>query len=215
MAPEARLAQGRRWLLILAGYAVLLAASFDFAARSSLGYWVSNALLATMGLLAVAAADLPLEFFGITLRGGLASLWSAAASTFLLLAGGGLLLLLVRSGGEGGAAAAGIGPEMAAYLLVSVPLQEFVFRGVFQSSARFVLGEGRRARCLAVALSTAAYCAIHLPWGAPAALLVLVPGLVWGIQFERDRSLLGVTVSHVVVGYVYLGALPLWTLVAA
>lgn len=214
-----RRAEGRRWLLRLAGYGVLLSACFGLAAGSAAGYWASNALVAALGVHAVAASRLPPSAFGLTLRGAARSIASALVSAALLLAGGGVLLLLAgpagAAGSGGGGAAFSMGPEMLAYLLVSVPAQELLFRGAIHGGVRWLLGEDRRASAVAVLVSTLAFGAIHLPWGGAAALLALAPGLVWGIQFERDRSLLGVTLSHVVVGAVFLGALPLWSLVAA
>lgn len=211
-AAALRRTQGRRWLLVLAGYALPLAACSLVAARGPAGYWASNALLGALGVHAIAASDLPAAHFGLTLRGARRALASAALSTALLLAGGALLLRL--SGAPAGPGF-GLDPGMAAYLLLSVPLQELVFRGVFPGAVRFLLGaDDPRAGAAAVLVSTLAFCAVHLPWGPGAALLVAVPGLVWGIQAERDRSLLGVVLSHLAVGWTFLGALPLWSGIA-
>jgi hypothetical protein len=214
-----RLAHARRWLFILVAYAFLLAACVETAGESSLSYWLGGAVGAVIAALAMFCSGFPPAFYGLTARGAWPSLKSSLFSTIaLLLCGTGLLFLLDGMGHSKPNEplfSLRFEPELIAYLLVSIPLQELVFRGLFQSSARFIFGEGRRASALAAAFSTLAFSASHLPWGLPTALLMIPPGVVWAVQFERDRCLLGVTVSHLVAGYVFVGATPLWRILTA
>lgn len=103
--------------------------------------------------------------------------------------------------------------ETLAYVAIAAPLQELVFRGYLQNTARRILGGRRRAGSLAVAISTAAFALSHLPWGVETAVLMVVPGLVWGAQFERDRTLIGVMLSHAAIGYLFVGSSPLWSVI--
>ena len=48
------------------------------------------------------------------------------------------------------------------------------------------------------------FCATHLHMSSTFALLVVVPSVFWGILFARQGSLIGVSISHVLIG--------LWTL---
>ena len=57
-----------------------------------------------------------------------------------------------------------------------------------------------REEQLSLVLANALFAAIHShisPWTV---LMVFVPGLVWGVLYARHRSLLGVAVSHAIVG---------------
>lgn len=212
-------AHARLSLLALGAYAIVLAASIHSVGASSASYWVAVLAVLLITAVAVLASRLPLAFYGLTWRGWRRSLGSAAISTALLAAAG-LGFLLVSAGplSRGSASSLFSGAEemeLLVYVVLAAPLQELVFRGVFQSSARHILGDGRRAAVLTVAISAAAYAASHLPWGLATALVMLVPGIVWGIQFERDRTLLGVMLSHALIGYLFVGATPLWKLITS
>lgn len=79
------------------------------------------------------------------------------------------------------------------------PIQELIARGAMQSSLQEFLS-GPRSRAWAVLLSTLMFAQIHLhltPWYAVA---VFFPSLFWGALYARQRSLLGVSISHVLIG---------------
>ena len=83
------------------------------------------------------------------------------------------------------------------------PTQEFVARGALQGSLQFFLA-GKFVKTKAIAFSTLMFCATHLHLSSTFALLVVVPSVFWGILFARQGSLIGVSISHVLIG--------LWTL---
>lgn len=87
---------------------------------------------------------------------------------------------------------------MALYA-VFAPIQEFIARGAMQSSLHEFLG-GKHAAFWAVVLSTLMFAQIHLHLTPGYAVAVLVPSLFWGAMYARQRSLLGVSVSHVLIG---------------
>lgn len=206
-------------LLALAAYALVLAAAIPIVGGSHAAYWMALAAVLAITVVVMQVSHRPLGFYGLTLRGMYASLGSTLVTTTILgLAGIGLLALLVHQHAPG--VPRGSFPPtgragLVAYVGLSAPLQELVFRGVFQSHARQILGGDRRAARLAIVFSSAAYAASHLPWGYLAPVLMLGPGIVWGIQFERDRTLVGVVVSHVAISYLFVGATPLWMLITA
>jgi Type II CAAX prenyl endopeptidase Rce1-like len=96
---------------------------------------------------------------------------------------------------------------MVAYILFAVPLQELAFRGLLQGVVREAIGGGRFASAMAVAASTICFGALHLAWGLAFALCTLLPGLVWGIQVERDRTLVGAMLVHAVSGWFFFSGL--------
>ena len=96
------------------------------------------------------------------------------------------------------------------YLLVA-PLQEWVARGVFQTSLEKLLGQNKG--WLAVLLSSLVFATLHLHLNPILSIVSLVSGLIWGWMFLRHRSLVGVSVSHFLLGNLIalLGLWALWT----
>lgn len=212
---ERRLHQATVWLFVLTAYAMLLAASASDLGQSSVSYWVSGAVAVVGSVLLAALSGFPAGFYGLKWGWLKRSLTHAFMSVLALSAAGLAALTIFQSLGRLPASVplfeTSIPVEMLAYVLLSAPLQEFVFRGVFQSSIRYILGRRRGAVPLAISFSTLAYAASHLPWGLDTALFMIVPGLVWGWQYERDRTLLGVVLAHMAIGYLFVAATPLWT----
>ena len=87
---------------------------------------------------------------------------------------------------------------LAFYVLISVPLQEFVFRGIIQTRLY------RFGTPLAIAAASLLYAAAHLQVPVLAAL-TLLSGMAWGYSFSRVRTLIGPIVSHALLGmYLFL-----------
>lgn len=80
-----------------------------------------------------------------------------------------------------------------------VPAQELVARGALQTSLERMLAGPRRS-VWAIVLSTAIFSQIHLHMSVTYALSVAVPSLLWGALYARQRSLVGVSVSHATIG---------------
>lgn len=97
------------------------------------------------------------------------------------------------------------------YVLLS-PVQEFVARGLMQGSLARML-TGRWVPLQSVVVSNAVFSISHQHLGLGYALAVFVPGLFWGWLYHRHGSLLGVSVSHVVIGLWGTGVLDLARLV--
>ena len=87
---------------------------------------------------------------------------------------------------------------MAVYSLFS-PVQEFIARGAMQSSLHEFLG-GPRANLWAVLLSSLMFTQIHLHLTPGYAAAVFFPSLFWGAMYARQRSLVGVSLSHILIG---------------
>lgn len=82
-------------------------------------------------------------------------------------------------------------------------VQELIVRGALQSSLEaFLTGPGRRTRAILVCALLFAISHLHISYLF--ALLALVPGVFWGWLYSRRPNLVGVSLSHVVVGgYVF------------
>ena len=89
---------------------------------------------------------------------------------------------------------------LAAYI-VFVPVQEFIGRGCMQTALdEFLLGRYRRL--LAILVANLVFAMTHVHLSPLFALLVFAPGLVWGWLYSRHRTLLGISISHIIVGLV-------------
>src|SRR5690606_4521162 len=86
---------------------------------------------------------------------------------------------------------------------VSSAVQELIVRGALQSMLeRFLTGRYRRLR--AIGVCTLLFSVSHLHTGLLFTLSVMLPAFFWGLLFARNRNLVGVTLSHIVIGlYVF------------
>ena len=83
------------------------------------------------------------------------------------------------------------------------PVQELVARGALQGSLQQFL-TGPYVKLRAILFSTLIFTATHLHLSVGFALLVVIPSLFWGALFARQRSLFGVSLSHILVGWYIL-----------
>jgi len=87
----------------------------------------------------------------------------------------------------------------AGLYVLFAPAQEFIARGALQSSFRELLG-GRFVTTRAIAYSTLMFSAMHVHLSTSFALMALVPSVFWGIMYARQGTLVGVSISHVLLG---------------
>ena len=87
------------------------------------------------------------------------------------------------------------------YVVYSIlaPVQEFIARGVIQSSLQKIL-VGKNKVTLAIILSNLTFSGFHIHMDMKFAILTLVPGIFWGIMYARQDSLLGPSISHIIIG---------------
>ena len=82
---------------------------------------------------------------------------------------------------------------------VFAPVQEFLARGLTQSSlSRFL--KGKHVDAKAILITTLLFSTTHLHLNTYFALAVILPSIFWGIMFARQKSLLGVSISHIIIG---------------
>lgn len=83
--------------------------------------------------------------------------------------------------------------------LIFTPIQEFVARGVLQSSIKTALSTFRTS-FWPIVLSNTIFAAFHAHISGLYSLAAFVGGCFWGWLYARQRSLIGPTVSHLLVG---------------
>lgn len=82
--------------------------------------------------------------------------------------------------------------------ILFVPLQEFMVRGVFQSSLQVFLN--KRNPVFAIFLSNLMFAALHVQIGTIFAFFAFAGGVFWGWMYFRQHSLVGPIVSHIIIG---------------
>ena len=85
--------------------------------------------------------------------------------------------------------------------ILFVPIQEFLVRGVLQSSLYYFLGGPKEKRMwMSIIVSNFLFSIAHLHSSFFYAFLAFLPGIFWGWLFAHQKSLLGVIVSHLLIG---------------
>lgn len=82
---------------------------------------------------------------------------------------------------------------------VFAPVQEFIARGCFQTSFQNFL-VGKHKTLIAIVISNLMFSMIHLHISIRFALLAFIPGLFWGWQYARQKTLIGISISHIIIG---------------
>lgn len=92
------------------------------------------------------------------------------------------------------------------------PIQEFIARGVLQGSLQHFY-TGKNVALRAVIVSNALFSATHVHiMNGMLAILVFIPGLFWGWLYSRHQNLIGVSISHLLIGWTLLFFLDLASL---
>lgn len=83
--------------------------------------------------------------------------------------------------------------------LVLTPIQELIARGALQSSfQQFLVGPNKV--WWAIFISNLLFSMAHVHISLSLAAAVFIPGLFWGWLYSRHKTLLGVSVSHLIIG---------------
>lgn len=80
------------------------------------------------------------------------------------------------------------------------PIQEFICRGGIQSALDNFLPETKHKTMLTIVLSNLLFAMAHSHLTLSFAVFTFVPGLFWGWMYSRQKSLVGVSVSHILIG---------------
>lgn len=206
-------------LIVLCVYMLLISGLDSLGLKPHNTMYVSLPGLTLLGIVSwrfMVSSGFPLEDFGITRRNLWRTLFEAGLLTLLLLAmATGVKWMLIQTNPRYAGAkliqyvdvwSRFMQPKiqiLAGVYAVSSAVQELIVRGALQSMLeRFLTGRYRRLR--AVSVCTLLFSVSHLHTGLLFSLAVLIPGFCWGLLFTRNRNLIGVILSHVVIGvYVF------------
>jgi membrane protease YdiL (CAAX protease family) len=79
------------------------------------------------------------------------------------------------------------------------PLQEFLARGTLQAPLEQAF-TGRFRSMRAIVIANLLFSVFHEHLGIAFSIMVLLPGLFWGWLFSRQKTLVGVRISHAIIG---------------
>lgn len=97
------------------------------------------------------------------------------------------------------AAGGGFNPWLALGYIVFAPFQELIYRGGVQGPLSHFL-TGRWRTWLAIVGANVIFSAAHLYVSPGLAVVAFIAGLFWGWLYARQGRLIGVSVSHVLLG---------------
>jgi CRP-like cAMP-binding protein len=210
-------------LLGFAAYAIAMKALATSALSLSTATVITGPLMLGMAVFAIAFArqsGLPRESFGLNMGQGCKSvgeaiLWTLPVLPLLVLG----KWLLIREHDDA-VLFSGLEQGLQLRLVLGhaiytclVPLQEFLARGVIQGPLfEFFEGTPRRRWFWAIIVSNTLFAVTHLHLTLTYCAAAFIGGIVWGLLYARQRSLLGPIVSHVIIGIFALWLLDFATL---
>ncbi len=166
---------------------------------------------AIAAILIIAKSKYPLAFYGITLK-----YWSREARQAVLISIPLLILftaakwILINTVSKyNSIPLIELFPEKSEYIqfyyvfsiiyLLLIPLQEFVVRGCFQGCLRNFFVNRNRV-LISILGSNLLFASEHAVKSIPFAIAVFFMGVFWGYLYERQKSLVGVIISHTLIG---------------
>lgn len=154
-------------------------------------------------------SKLPIQFFGLTTKNWKPALkesllWSVVIIVALLFIKWMLIQYVPK---YHGLTLLGFDPKQK-YLAFNFvlyglhsPIQEFIARGVLQGSLQHFF-RGKNVTLRAIIISNALFSATHVHLlGGLLGVIVFVPGLFWGWLYSRQENLIGVSISHILIGW--------------
>lgn len=174
-------------------------------------------ILVTAGILVhfMRSSGFPARFFGVTLKNAGRDTLQAVALTLPLMAVSVLLkmwlvanvpsmqgqpVFQMFSAPGPGMPAAVFNPWLTLAYIVFVPFQELIYRGGLQGALSHFL-TGRWRQWLAILGSNIIFSAAHLYISPGLSVTAFIAGLFWGWLYSRQKGLVGVSVSHILLGF--------------
>ena len=86
-----------------------------------------------------------------------------------------------------------------AYVLLSSPIQELIFRGTLQARLKeFLIGKHHVG--LSIFVSNLLFALIHIAVSSVLSVFAFLAGLFWGWLYNKHKTLVGVVISHMMIG---------------
>lgn len=189
--------------------------SNQFIAKFVTNYPVVEIISLIAVLMMVLTSNLRLKDFGLTFTG-----WKRSVIESLITSGAFILLLVVIKY-LSNRYLPGLfrekklfdlsyfGVTYITYLGVA-PLQEFIARGAVQGTLEKIL-DLRYQGFFVILVTTFLFGAVHMMTSLNLAIVSFITGWLWGWMYHRQKNLIGVSLSHFLIGNIS-GLMGYWTL---
>jgi len=172
--------------------------------------------LMTLGIVVwmIARTRLPLKDFGLTLTGWKRSVAESIAVSAIVVAVLALVKVMLNRYSPGIFKEAQVfnlsyfGLSYITYLVVA-PMQEFIARGTMQGTLGRLFA-GPSSGLLAIIVTSFLFGALHMCHSISLSISALLTSWLWGWMYQRQKSLVGVSVSHFLIGNA-AGLMGYWT----
>ena len=151
----------------------------------------------------VKKSDLPRTFFGVTLHGAIKSIKYMFPSTIVICA---IMIaikyLCIQNDVKGLDGVLFYDKYFNILILLYVPvvaIQDFLSKGVIQTTIEHVL-VGRHARLWSIITASALFGLVHIQLSVEIAIASSLLGVYWGVVYVKSRTLIGVGISHLLIG---------------
>jgi hypothetical protein len=164
---------------------------------------VVELIFSIMCFMIVKKSKFPLTFFGFTLRGAMESIKYMLPSTLTIC----LVLVVVkylciRNGVNGLDGSLFYSQYFNMLLLLYAPVvvvQEFLAKGVVQTVIEHVLSD-RSAKLWSIITAAALFGLVHIELSVSLAIASFIFGVYWGVIYVKSKTLVGVCISHFLIG---------------
>lgn len=85
--------------------------------------------------------------------------------------------------------------------ILFVPIQELIVRGAIQGALYELVSDKERNRVIgSILLSNFMFSSFHAHISLFFVVIIFIPSVIWGYLYYRHKTLIGVTVSHILSG---------------
>ncbi|MBU2465219.1 MAG: CPBP family intramembrane metalloprotease [Bacteroidetes bacterium] len=181
-------------------FLIFLAAKLNYEFKNSAR--IVEALFLMVSIFIIRKSGFSFSFLGVTLKGAMASIRIILPGTLVLSLA--LILLKVFFINQGIDRSNEIfvidnfNWLLVAYLPIAA-LQEFLARGVIQTTIESVLNKPY-ATLWAILTASALFGLVHIQLSVAIAFASYVCSLYWGYLYAKKKSLVGVSISHFIIG---------------
>ncbi len=145
----------------------------------------------------------PLTSLGFTLHGAMKSIKYMLPSTMAIC----IILIVtkyvcIQNGVKGLDGALFYDHFFNSLILAYAPvvvIQEFLAKGVIQTIIEHVLA-GRHAKTWSIITASALFGLVHIELSVEIAITSFLFGIYWGVVYAKSRTLIGVSISHFLIG---------------
>lgn len=174
-------------------------------------------VFSVISVLIIRKTALPLTFFGLTRKRLSRSVGESLLATLLVVAATtGLKVYGIQHWevfrGVPVVDWSLVGVSYFTYALIA-PIQEFIRSGVLQSSLERNLASQKHHTFGAVVISSCVFGSFHIFYSVGMALLTVFSGFLWGYLYSRHRNIVGISLSHFLIGN-YIALLGFWKILA-